>query len=98
MKLIVEKDIEQRLRRRVEQRGGLCLKLTAKDGIPDRLVVLPDRAPVFVELKRPVGGRLAPIQEYEIKRLRSIGQRVFVIKNFEEIEAFLAKFDEGNTM
>ena len=62
--MALEKDVEQRLRKGVEGLGGRCMKLVSQgnNGMPDRLVLLPDGRCVFVELKRPKNGRLSPVQ------------------------------------
>lgn len=89
--LVVEKDIESYLRKRVEQLGGRCLKFPAvfEEGIPDRLVILPLNKIIFVELKRPKGGRLSPMQVYQIGKLRDLGCKVYVIKNKDEVEEMI---------
>ena len=50
-----EKQIEQRLVKAVKARGGLCPKLVSPgtDGMPDRMVLLPDSHMGFVEVKAP---------------------------------------------
>ena len=89
--LIVEKDIETFLKNRVEHLGGMCFKLPAvyEEGIPDRLVVLPQGRIAFVELKRPKGGRLSEMQKYQIKKLKDLGCKVYVVKNYEEVNGVL---------
>jgi hypothetical protein len=82
-----ERDIERQLIRRVKQAGGEVRKVTwiGRRGAPDRLVLIPDREPLFVELKAP-GGRISRLQEVEHRRLRAAGCRVMVIWKVEEIE------------
>ena len=50
-----EKQIEQRLVKAVKAQGGLCPKLVSPgtDGMPDRMVLLPDSHMGFVEVKAP---------------------------------------------
>ena len=50
-----EKQIEQKLVKAVKARGGVCPKLVcpAFDGMPDRLVLLPDGHVGFAEVKAP---------------------------------------------
>ena len=61
----LEKDIERALVEKVKKRGGYCLKWVCPGwtGVPDRIVLLPGGKVVFVELKRPKGGRLSPMQK-----------------------------------
>lgn len=89
---VLEKDVERYLKRRVEQDlKGKCIKIPAiyEEGIPDRLLVLPEGRIAFVELKRPKGGVLAPKQEYWHMVLRRLGCKVYVVKNCAEVEAML---------
>lgn len=68
-----EQDIEAILIREVERVGGMCLKLSpdGAEGIPDRLVVLPEHGAIFVELKAE-RGRLSEAQKYQQKRLKDL--------------------------
>ena len=61
----LEKEIEKKLRKKVEKAGGRCLKWVCPGwaGVPDRLVLLPGARIIFVELKRPKGGVLAARQQ-----------------------------------
>lgn len=60
----LEKDIETKLRKLVEGYGGRCLKWVCPGwvGVPDRLILLPGGRIIFVETKRPKGGRLSAMQ------------------------------------
>ena len=89
--LILEKDIESYLFKRVKQLKGLCLKLPANlyEGIPDRLVLLPKGRIGFAELKRPQDGRLEKLQPFWHKLLRELGFKVYIPKTKEEVEAML---------
>jgi len=96
MMLVVEKDVETYLKKQVEGRGGKCLKFPAvyEEGIPDRLVILPQGRIAFVELKRPKGGKLSAIQKYQIEGLKALGCKVFVLKNYKEIDEMLKEMGE----
>lgn len=89
--LVVERDIELFLKKRVEHFGGKCIKLPAmfEEGIPDRLVILPHGVVVFVELKRPKGGRLSEMQKYQIGVLKKLGCNVYVVHNYAEVDKML---------
>ena len=67
--VVLEKSIEQYLRKQVVARGGMCMKLDSEKGQPDRLVLTPLGRHVFVEVKRP-GGRVSEIQQDYHRRLR----------------------------
>ena len=85
---LTEAQVETYLRKKVKALGGLCLKLPAVyvEGIPDRLILLPGGIALFVETKRPEGGRVAPLQEYWQKKLRRLGFVSEIVKNYEEID------------
>jgi hypothetical protein len=90
-----EKSIEQYLKKRVEDAGGLCLKFVSpgESGVPDRIVILGGETR-FVEMKSPRGG-LSPRQRYEIDRIRGAGGAVAVIKNRSGVDGFVAALAEG---
>ncbi len=50
-----EKEIEKKLTLAVKQAGGICPKLVSPgfDGMPDRMVLLPNGRICFVEVKAP---------------------------------------------
>ena len=89
---VLEKDIESKLREMVEAHGGKCLKWVCPGwaGVPDRIVLLPGGRIIFVELKRPKGGRVMRRQEWWRDELRSMGFEWWHIKD----ELGLAGFEE----
>ena len=86
----LEKDIERKLRQMVEAHKGLCLKWVCPGwvGVPDRIVLLPGGRIIFVELKRPKGGRLSRMQEWWGEKLTNLGFPFEVIWYEEDLEAF----------
>ncbi len=86
----LEHDIEEKLRTRVKAYGGRCLKWVSpgKSGVPDRIVLLPGGRIIFVETKRPKGGKLSPLQLYWGRTLTSMGFEVWVIWNRQDIADF----------
>lgn len=88
--MTLEKDIEQKLVSMVKRHGGYCLKWVCPSsvGVPDRIVLLPYGQVIFVELKRPKGGRLSPMQKWWAKKLVSLGFSHWVIWDTEELELF----------
>ena len=88
-----EKSVEQRLQEEVKKMGGKAYKLSAAvdAGMPDRLVCIPGGKAIFVETKRPKGGRLSHIQRYRHKELRLMGFDVRVINTGEAVEEFIAE-------
>lgn len=89
-----ESEIEKILVREVKKLGGIAYKWVSpgNDGVPDRIVVFPDRKPVFAELKTDKG-RLTALQEVQIGRLKKLGQEVAVIYGLDGLSQFFQ--DQG---
>lgn len=87
---MLEKTIERKLTVAVKKAGGIAVKFVSPsfDGMPDRLVLLPNGLIAFVELKAP-GKRPRPFQEARHRLLRSLGFRVYVIDKPEQIGGML---------
>lgn len=87
--MILEKDVEAALVRRVKALGGLCEKFTSpgRRSVPDRLVTMPGGQIIFVELKRP-GGKPTEAQLKDHAKRRELGCDVRVIDNLEDARAF----------
>lgn len=85
-----EKAIETKLVKNVKSLGGIALKITSAncDGMPDRLVLLPNGKMAFIELKAP-GKKLRPLQKNRKRRLEAIGFLVFCIDGAEQIGEIL---------
>jgi hypothetical protein len=83
----LEKDIEQKLRIMVERHGGLCLKWVCPGwaGVPDRIVLLPKARIIFVELKRPKGGRVSKMQEWWAKTLTRLGFDHYYVYDADQV-------------
>ena len=92
-----EKEIEGRLRKRVEARGGKCLKWVCPgwSGVPDRLCLLPGGRIFFVETKRPKGSKTAELQKYWARVLKDLDFPHYFIFTFEDVESFVADLDAG---
>lgn len=86
--MTLESSIEDYLIARIKTLGGTTKKVTYKGcrGAPDRLVILPGGRIVFVELKRPKGGRLSEGQRVEIRLLSGLGAEVHVLRTREEVD------------
>lgn len=93
----LEKEIEAKLRAAVESRGGLCLKWVCPGwaGVPDRIVLLPGGRILFVETKRPVGGRLSSLQTWWGRKLTQLGFKWYAVWNEQDVEKFKAVIDRG---
>lgn len=85
-----EKTIEQKLVNTVKSSGGIAPKFVSPgfDGMPDRLVLLPNGKIGFVEVKAP-GKEPRPLQVARHELLRRLGFKVFVLDNPEQIGGIL---------
>ena len=89
-----EKDIEKILVAEVRKLGGRAYKWVSpgNDGVPDRIVIFPGKAPVFVELKTDTG-KLSALQAVQIRRLGELVQKVYVTYGIDGVSQFFQ--DEG---
>ena len=89
-----EREIEKKLRLGVIGLGGECYKWTSPSnaGVPDRVVIMPGGKVYFVEVKTETG-KLAPVQEAQLRRLNKLGCRVRVLYGLSEVESFLRELD-----
>ena len=85
-----EKTVEAKLVAAVKAMGGLAPKFTSPgyDGMPDRLVLLPNGILAFVELKAP-GKKLRPLQVRRKTQLEGLGFSVYCIDSPEQIGGVL---------
>ncbi len=85
-----EKDIEQKLVNAVKGVGGIALKFTSPglSGVPDRLILLPDKRLAFVEVKAP-GKALRPLQVKRKRQLEALGFSVYCIDHPDQIGGVL---------
>lgn len=88
-RMVTEDTVEEYLRKRVEALRGKALKMMGLTGWPDRLVLLPGGVVVFVELKRPKGGKFEPMQPHVLRWLKNAGFNVYVIRTKEQVDAML---------
>lgn len=85
-----EKIVEEHLVKAIRLMGGLAPKFVSPgfDGVPDRLLLLPNGCMAFAELKAP-GKQLRPLQKRRKRQLEALGFRVFVIDNTDQIGGVL---------
>ena len=81
-----EKHTEQKLTADAKARGGLAVKFVSPgfDGMPDRLVLMPEGRTGFVEVKAP-GKEPRPLQVRRHEMLRNLGFKVYVLDDPEQI-------------
>lgn len=89
-----ERDVERALVKAVQSRGGICPKWVSPglDGVPDRIVMLPDGKIGFVELKAP-GERPRALQIARIRQIERLGYKVFVCDEIGLIEDILSEIE-----
>lgn len=94
----IERDVESALTRAVRRAGGMCVKFLPDfvKGFPDRLVLLPGGRVVFVETKRPDGGRVDEIQKLRQAQLRKLGFDARIIHTREEVASFAREIDSDD--
>ncbi len=87
---INEKDVERYLVTLSHKNKILTFKLVSpnQSGVPDRIVIAPDGALYFVELKRP-GQQPRPLQQSVFAKLRNYGHPVYVIDNKDIAKRFI---------
>ena len=85
-----EKTIEMQLVKAAKKMGGRAVKFTSPgfDGMPDRLVILPEGKIAFVEVKAP-GETPRALQKARHEMLRKLGFRVYVLDAAERIQEIL---------
>ena len=81
-----EKFIEQKLVKAVKESGGICPKLISPgtDGMPDRMILMPEGRIGFVEVKSQ-GKKPRQLQIKRIRQPRKLGFMVFVLDGTEQI-------------
>ena len=91
-----EKNIEKQLVKAVKAEGGMCPKLVSPgtDGMPDRMVLLPEAHIGFVEVKAP-GQKPRPLQERRHDQLRDLGFQVSVLDDPDQIPGIIKEVREN---
>lgn len=85
-----EKDTEDYLRLRVKEAGGRAFKFVSPGnaGVPDRIVLLPDKRIAFVELKA-TGGKSTPLQTKQMNYIAGLGFSIWLIDSKEKVGALM---------
>lgn len=91
-----ENRIERHLIRCVKERRGLCFKLISpgNSGVPDRIVLLPNYVPLFIELKAPEQ-KPRPLQEAVMKKISSVGCKCGVMRldSISAVDSLINMYD-----
>lgn len=88
-----EREVESHLIEELKKIGLTCVKFVPdqRPGMPDRVVLLPDSRVLWVETKKPKGGRVATLQKYRHRELRNMGHEVVVVWTKEEADELVQK-------
>ena len=80
----LEKDIENAFVRKVKQLGCITRKINGMgfNAWPDRLILCPGGATLFIEFKRP-GETLAPLQDALHSDVKAMGHTWYVCDSWE---------------
>lgn len=91
--MVLEKEVERYFVWSVERIGGKTFKFKSPQqrGVADRIACLPDGSTWFVELKRPKGGRLAPLQIEHRRALLALKQNYACLWSTEEIDEWMTQ-------
>ena len=91
-----EKTIEQKLSLMVKKHGGICPKWVSPgfDGVPDRIVLMPEGRLAFVEIKAP-GKKPRPLQVSRHKLLRKLGFKVYILDDVKQIQDIINEIGGG---
>ena len=90
-----ESEIENRLKNAVKMRGGLALKFVSPNfnGVPDRLLLLPEGKAAFAELKA-TGRKMRSLQIKRKRQLEALGFLVYCIDGIEQIGGVLDEIEQ----
>ena len=94
-KLESESEIEKYFIWAVASLGGKSFKFKSINhrGVTDRIACLPDGSTWFVEIKRPKGGRLSPLQILFAEEMKELNQSYVCLWNKEQIDEWKAQCD-----
>lgn len=89
-KIESEKVLERKLVKWIKAAGGKCIKLSSQfnRGLPDRMILLPGGHMFYCELKS-TGSKPTQFQAIVHKELKTLGFRVYVVDNSEDLSAML---------
>lgn len=91
-----ERTLEHKFVEAAKASGGWAPKFTSPgfDGMPDRIVLMPYGRMAFVEVKAP-GQKPRPLQLAVHRTLRSLGFRVYVLDDPDDIPRIIDEVAHG---
>lgn len=89
-----ERKIEEKLRKAVRQKGGICWKFVSPGnaGVPDRIILMQKGKVAFVELKA-TGETMRALQKKRKRQLQSLGIKVFCLDSVEDIPKVISEIE-----
>lgn len=86
-----ESYIERKLVEGIRALDGWCLKMnsTSQNGLPDRIILLPDGRTIFAELKAS-GKKPTTLQRFVHRRLMAMNFPVYVIDSLKGVEELVS--------
>lgn len=89
-----ESEVENYFVWAVERAGGKTFKFKSptQRGVSDRIACMPDGSTWFVELKRPKGGRLSPLQVVFRDAIVPLKQKYALLTNQQEIDTWVSPY------
>lgn len=93
---VLESKVEEYFVKRLAGIGLECKKFIPDydNGMPDRVVLLPERQVFWVELKTD-GGKLSAIQKYQHKKLRDSGHEVRVVWTKQQADDLVEEIEKS---
>ena len=93
---MAERQVDQRLKREIERRGGLARKIEWVNvrGAPDRDIYMPYGFRYLVECKFGAQGVLSVHQVARHRELAALGTKVWIVKDEETLNEFLKQVDK----
>jgi Holliday junction resolvase-like predicted endonuclease len=91
---MTEQAIQNSIVSYLKKQGYLVYKLitVSEAGVPD-LIIHKQSHTFYIEVKKK-GGRLSPIQKYQIAKLRKTGIDVIITDNLQEIKDYIKEKHE----
>lgn len=92
-----EREVENYLVRKLESIGLPVHKFVPDQdpGMPDRVVLLPESRVLWIETKKPKGGRVAKLQKYRHKKLEEAGHDVVICWTKEQADLIVEKLSDS---
>ncbi len=94
---MLEKEVEKYLCRQIKNElFGWALKFVSpgQNGVPDRVVLIPQGRIYFVETKAP-NKKLRKLQGYVCNKIRALGFSVLRIDTIEKVDDFIKEVRTG---